>query len=250
MRLLAFPVPVLLAVLWWFGSRHNWVTRQTLPAPGEVLGTLEAMLKSGELATHIEASLRRVLVGFSLGTGAGLAIGSAMGLSPTIKQYLYPTLRMMACVPLLGWLPVLILWLGIGETPKYVLIANAAFVPVTLHVYQSIRYVPPHFRGVGQDLSAGSPATASSWILLPCAFPSIWTGVRYGLSSCWLILILVELLASSEGLGYMMMYGQQLLRMDVLLAAVSIVGAIGYLLDRVLESIERRLLRWRVRAFA
>jgi len=245
---LVLPVPVVLLSLWWLSSHRHWITEQTLPGPGTVLDTLRAMRASGELWIDVRASVRRVAVGFLCGATLGVAVGTLMGVSNRIKEYLYPSLRMLASVPVLGWLPFLILWLGIGEPVKYVLIANAAFIPVTMQCYQGMRHVPMQYQEVAR-LYRLSRWQLFSRLLMPSAFPTVWGGLRYGLASCWLVLVLVELLASSEGLGYMMVYGQQMLQMDVLLAAVFVVGTIGYLLDRVLELTERRLLRWRRAAF-
>lgn len=242
-------LPTLLVALWWLSAKRHWMTEQTLPAPGAVVDTLVTMLKSGELWLDIRSSVRRVAVGFAFGSSLGVLVGTFMGVSNSVKEYLYPSLRMVASVPILGWLPLLILWLGIGESLKYVLVANAAFIPVTLQCYQGMRYVPVKYREVAAVYRL-TRWQLFSRVLVPSAFPTLWGGLRYGLSSCWLVLVLVEILASSEGLGYMMAYGQQMLQMDVLLGAVFVVGTIGYLLDRILEFLESRLLRWRRQAFA
>lgn len=245
----AWLVPALLLVLWAIGSSLHWISLQTLPAPGRVGLALWQLLTTGSGWQQIAISLQRVFGGFVLGAGAGLVLGVAMGLSRMVRELLDPSFRVLASVPLLGWLPLLMLLLGIGEPLKLVLIAKAALVPVTLNTSRGIAGVARSQREVAQLY--GFNAVQQLWhVLLPAALPSIWTGLRYGLTSCWLVLVLVELLAASEGLGYLMSNGQQLMQMDVLLAAVAVVGAIGFGLDRGLEAIERHLLRWRGEAFA
>lgn len=247
--LLAWPLPLALLALWWTGSELDWISPQTLPPPGQVFDTLLAMVRSGEAWQHLSISLQRVLGGFLLGSAVGLTLGFTMGFSPVLREVLYPAFRLLACVPLLGWLPLLMLLLGIDETLKIVLIAKAALIPVTLNTYQGLRGVPPNYLEVAR-IYRFSRRQQLTRVLLPAAFPMIWGGLRYGLTHCWLVLVLVELLSSSEGLGYLMSNGQQLMQMDVLLAAVAIVGVVGFAIDKLLEALERRLLRWRRESFA
>lgn len=251
-RLLAFALawvfPLLLLACWQTGARHGWISSQSLPAPRIVLDTFMRLLDSGELKANIGVSVGRVLSGFVLGAGFGLVLGIAMGLSKTVKEYLYPTFKMLAYVPLLGWLPLLIMVFGIGETLKFVLIAKASFIPITLNTYQGIRNVPANYIEMGK-VYRFTHFQLLRRIVFPAAFPSIWSGIRYGLTNSWLILVVVEMLASSEGLGYMMASGQQLFQLDLVLVAVAVVGAIGFLLDKLLEFVERHLLRWRREVF-
>ena len=178
----------------------------------------------------------------------GLALGVAMALSPTFKDYVYPLFKAFAQVPVLGWLPLLALLVGIDEALKIILISKAALVPIALNTYKGIRNVPTRYLEVARVLKL-SRWQVLSRVVFPAAIAPIWNGVRYGLTHAWLALVVVELLASSEGLGFMIVYGRQLFQLDVVLAAVVVVGVIGYLLDRLLSSIEHRLLGWRKEAF-
>lgn len=247
--ILAWPLPLTLLALWWLGSSQGWIAQQTLPSPQMVFDTFSLLFQTGELQNNLVISLTRVVNGFLLGGSIGLLLGVAMGLSKTMEEYLYPTFKIIAYVPLLGWLPLLIVLFGIGEALKFVLIAKASLIPTTMNTFQGIRNVPRNF------LELGKVYRFSHWQLLrrivfPAAFPAIWNGIRYGLTHSWLILLVVELLASSEGLGYMMVSGQQLFQLDLVLVAVVVIGAIGFVMDKGLELIERRLLRWRRDAFA
>lgn len=245
-KALSLPVAVLLA--WQLVAHREWVSLQVLPAPLTVLETFRDLLDSGELREHLQISLMRVLAGFAIGSAVGLALGLAMGLSRTAKEYLYPTFRIVMQIPSLGWLPFLMLLLGIGETLKIVLIAKAAMVPVAVNTYDGLRHSNTHHLEVARVLGLTTWQRLTR-VVLPAAFPPIWNGVRLGLTHAWLALVAVELLASSEGLGFLIVYGRQLYQLDVVMAAVVTVGAVGLLIDKLLTLVERRLLRWRREAF-
>lgn len=246
--LLSWPFPLAVLLLWQLGAQFELIPPQILPAPVVVAQTFHDLWSTGELQDHLLISLGRVLYGFGIGTSLGLALGVAMGLSPLVKDYLYPTFRIFAQVPSLGWLPLLMMVVGIDEALKIILISKAAFVPVTINTYNGLRNVPTSLIEVSRVFRF------TRWQLLqrvvfPSAFPTIWNGVRYGLTHAWLALVGVELLASSEGLGFLIVYGRQLFQLDVVLAAVVVVGAIGFALDKVLAIVETRLLRWRRDSF-
>jgi sulfonate transport system permease protein len=243
--LLAWPVPLGLFVLWTATARHGWIAEQILPGPDMVLATFLDLLHSGDLASNLSISLVRIALGGFVGIGAGLLLGATMGLSPALRDYLYPTFRAFAQVPALGWIPLLMMVLGIGETLKIVLIAKACFVPVTVNTCKGIENVSGKLLEVARVYRM-NPWQQFAQVILPAAFPSIWGGVRYGLTHAWLGLVAVELLASSEGLGFLIVYGRQLYQMDVVMAAVVVVGLVGFALDKVLALIEVRVLRhWR-----
>ncbi|WP_066096887.1 ABC transporter permease [Xanthomonas massiliensis] len=235
---------MVLLLAWSLASDRGWIDARTLPSPLQVLQTLAGMARNGEAWDSLSISLQRVLAGCALGAVAGLLLGMAMGTWRTVHALVHPAFRALACVPVLGWLPLLMLLLGIGEALKIVLIAKAAFIPVALNTSAGIRAVPVSWLEVADVYGLGA---WQRWtrVALPAALPAVWTGLRYGLTSCWLVLVLVELLASSEGLGYLMSNGQQLMQLDVLLACVVMIGAMGFGLDRLLQAVERWLLRWR-----
>src|SRR5450830_1889784 len=177
-----------------------------------------------------------------------LPFGVALGLSPVFKDYVYPLFKAFSQVPVLGWLPLLMLLVGIDEALKIILISKAALVPIALNTFKGIENVPARYVEVARVLKF------SRWQLLwrvifPAALPPIWNGVRYGFTHAWLALVVVELLASSEGLGYMIVFGRQLFQLDVVMAAVVVVGVVGYTLDQVLARIEVVLLGWRRSGF-
>jgi len=242
--LLAWPVPLALLLLWYLAARFEWIAPQVLPAPASVAQTLADLHASGELLDNLRISALRVAGGFAVGLLGGLALGAAMGLSPRWRDYLYPSFKAFSQVPVLGWLPLLMLLVGIDEALKIILIAKAALVPIVMNTYKGIQSVPTRYIEVARVLRF------TRWQLLwrvvfPAAAAPIWNGIRYGLTHAWLALVVVELLASSEGLGYMIVYGRQLFQLDMVIAAVVVVGVVGFALDKVLALAERTVLRWR-----
>jgi sulfonate transport system permease protein len=151
-------------------------------------------------------------------------------------------------IPVLGWLPFLLLLVGIGEPLKYLLIGQAALVPVTLSTLQGFRQAPTAYYEVA-GVFRYSRWQLITEVVFPAALPTIATGVRLAFTKAWLALVVVELVASSQGLGYLIVYGRQLFQLDLVMAAVIVVGAIGYAIDRLLNALEARLTRGVRRAF-
>ena len=246
--LLAWPVPLVLLALWYLAARYEWVPPQVLPAPDAVLQTLDELYRSGELWSNLQVSALRVLGGFAVGLFGGLALGAAMGLSPRFRDYVYPTFKAFSQVPVLGWLPLLMLLVGIDEALKIILIAKAALVPIAINTRKGIENVPARYLEVARVLKLTRWQTLSR-VVFPAAAAPVWNGVRYGLTHAWLALVVVELLASSEGLGYMIVYGRQLFQLDMVIAAVIVVGVVGFTLDKALAIAEQAVLRWRKPGF-
>jgi sulfonate transport system permease protein len=244
LRHIALPwlLPVTLLGLWALGAQRGWLSAQVLPPPAYVYQTLHDLATSGDLWLNTSASLQRVLLGFALGAGLGAALGTAMGLSKQVEAYLLPTFNALVQIPVLGWLPFALLLFGIGEPLKYALIAHAALVPVTLCTLQAFRQAPPGLLEVAR-VYGFSPRQRITQVVLPAALPTLFTGLRLGFTKAWLSLVVVELVASSEGLGYLIVYGRQLFQLDLVMAAVVIVGALGWLIDRSFDALQRRLER-------
>jgi sulfonate transport system permease protein len=239
-RLEPLLLPLALLGLWALGAARGWIPAQVLPPPVFVVDTLRDLAASGDLWLHVQASLQRVLVGFAAGSLIGLLLGTAMGLSRSVEAYVLPSFNALVQIPVLAWLPFVLLLVGIGEPLKYILIAKAAMVPVALNTLQGFRQAPAGLREVGQVYGYSRRQQVLE-IVLPSAVPTLFTGLRLGFTKAWLSLVVVELVASSEGLGYLIVYGRQLFQLDLVMAAVLIVGAIGYLIDRLLDLAERRL---------
>ncbi|MHC8333806.1 ABC transporter permease [Pseudomonas sp. LB3P25] len=237
-------LPVVLFSLWHLGAKQGWLSAQVLPPPEFIYQTLVELATSGDLWLNTAASLQRVLVGFALGASVGIFLGVAMGLSRTVEDYLLPSFNAIVQIPVLGWLPFALLVFGIGEPLKYVLIAKAALVPVTLCSLQAFHQAPKNLLEVGRVFGFSRRQVVTD-IILPAAVPTFFTGLRLGFTKAWLSLVVVELVASSEGLGYLIVYGRQLFQLDLVMAAVVVVGGIGLLIDRGFNLVEKRLIRGR-----
>ena len=240
----AWPFPLAVLALWQLSAVGGWVPEQVLPPPAAVFKVFAELLASGELWDHLTISLVRVAGGFGIGLVLGLLLGGAMGLSPTFRDYVFPLFKAFSQVPVIGWLPLLILLVGIDEGLKFLLIAKAALVPVAINTCQGIENVPNRLVEVARVYGY------TRWqmlrkVVFPAATAPIWNGVRYGLTHAWLALVVVELLASSEGIGFLIVYGRQLFQLDVVLAAVVAVGIVGFFIDKLLAATEAWLLRWR-----
>ncbi|RQZ23553.1 ABC transporter permease [Burkholderia sp. Bp9017] len=235
-------LPALLFALWAVGSARGWIAPQILPPPEQVADSLSELAASGDLARHTLISLQRVLVGFAVGTLLGFATGAALGLSRTLEAYVLPSFNALVQIPVLGWLPFLLLLVGVGEPLKYLLIAHAALVPVTLSTLQGFRQTPPALDEVAR-IFGYTRRQRILHIVLPAAIPTLATGLRLAFTKSWLALVVVELVASSEGLGYLIVYGRQLFQLDLVMAAVIVVGAVGFVINRLLDALEARLRR-------
>lgn len=243
-RGLGLVLPAVLLAAWALTSAKHWVAPQILPPPLNVVDTLLELLRSGELPLNVGISLGRVAAGFLLGGAAGILLGIAMGLSRTLEDYLHPLFKAISQVPVLGWLPLAMMVLGIGEALKVVIIAHASLVPVALNTLKGIRGVSRNYIEVARTFQFSRQQLLRK-VVLPASVPSIFTGVRYGVTQAWLSLVTVELLASSEGLGFMIVWGRQLFQLDLVLAAILVVGCVGLGIDKLLALLEGRLLRWR-----
>lgn len=240
----AWPFPLAVLLVWHLASVAGWVPEQVLPPPLQVFRTFAELLVSGDIWTNLWISLVRVFTGFGLGLLAGLVLGTVMGLSPLARDYLFPVFKAFSQVPVIGWLPLLMLLVGIDETLKFLLIAKATLVPVTVNTCQGIQSVPNRYIEVAKVFGFTRWQMLQK-VVFPAATAPIWNGLRYGLTHAWLALVVVELLASSEGIGFLIVYGRQLFQLDVVLAAVLAVGIVGFVIDKLLSWTEAWLLRWR-----
>jgi len=241
-------VPLALFALWQHAVTQRWLAEQILPPPSLVWQSLGELTQSGELQDNLLISLSRVLWSFLIGGGAGLLLGAAIGLSSRVRAYVLPSFEVVAQFPVVGWIPLLIIFLGIDEGLKIAAISLAVVVPVTVNTYKGIGNIPRPLLEVGKVYRFTLPQTLLR-VVLPAAAPSVFNGLRQGLMQAWLTLVFVELLASSEGIGYLMVWGRQLLQLDLVVVAMIVIGAVGLALDLGLRLLEAPLARWRRAAF-
>ena len=238
-------VPLLLLALWWVVTEELEIFSPIqLPAPLDVYEAGVGLYESGLLAAHMSISLQRVLVGFAIGAGLGLALGSLLGLSKIADHLLHPTVGAFRAVPSLAWVPLLLLWVGIGEDSKVLLVAIGAFFPVFTSVHSALRHVDPHLVEAGRAFGFHGIRLLGT-VQLPAVVPPVFSGLRLGLAQAWLFLVAAELLAAAEGLGFLLTESQNNGRTDRLLLAIVLLALLGKLTDALLGMIERKaLVRW------
>jgi len=243
-KALGLIVPVLLLIAWEIVTREELYSSLLLIPPRIVAQTFQDLIVSGELANHLLVSLARVFAGFLIGSLAGIVLGTALGLSKTVEEYIGPTFHALRQVPLYAWFPMLILWFGIGEKAKVVFIAVAPFYIMALYTLEGVRGVPGEYLEVGRIFEYGRRGMLRKFIL-PFALPSIATGLRISLSFSWMALIGAEMLAASSGIGFMMNWGRQIFQVDLVFVGILTVGVIGFIMDYLAGLVEAYFLRWR-----
>jgi sulfonate transport system permease protein len=237
-------VPLAVLVLLEVVSRAGWVAANLLPPPSEVLNTLWWLLQQGSLLAHVAASSARVFTGFAVGAALALGVGALVGLSPRAERLLDPSFQALRAIPSLAWVPLLLLWLGIDESPKLVLIAIGAFFPVYMGVVAGFRDVDRKLVEVARMAGLSQLALVRR-VLLPAALPSVMTGLRNGLSLAWMFMVAAELIAATKGLGYLLTDGRETGRADIVLAAIVLLALLGKLSDTAMVRVEKRWLAWR-----
>lgn len=235
--------PIALLYLWHVSVERNWVNPLLLPAPELVWVALKDLYQTGELWSNLSVSLSRIGYGFSAGIVLALVLGLTMGLSRRAEAYIWPTFKAINLVPVIGWIPLLILLVGIDEALKIILIAKAALVPMTINVFKGVRNIPQQLTEVAEVYQLSTWSRFKN-VVLPGAFISFIGGLRLSLASSWGALVVVELLASSEGIGYVMVYGRQIFQLDVVMATVVVIGLVGFGFDVIIRLIQKQFRGW------
>lgn len=236
-------LPLAVVGLWQYAVIHEWIAIQLLPPPELVWQSLQELWDSGDLSGNLLVSLTRIGWSVLIGSAIGWLLGFSMALSRTARAYLYPSFEVFTQFPVVGWIPLLIIFLGIDEGLKIAAISIAVIVPVTVATYKGIANIPRNLLEVAQ-VYRFSRSQVLLRVVLPAALPSLFSGFRQGIMQAWLALVFVELLASSEGLGYLMVWGRQLMQLDLVFVGVIVIGAVGVALDLILRWLEARVQSW------
>lgn len=240
---LGLVLPVTLAVLWELVVWAGWSDGRLVPPPSVIFETLWDLAKTGELWRHTQATVLRVAAGFGLGVVAGTLLGAIAGYSTLSRRLLDPTLQALRAIPSIAWVPLFILWLGIFEESKITLIAVGVFFPVYLGVMGAIMSVDRKIVEVGRVFRLSGPALVRR-ILLPAVLPSYIVALRSGLGLGWMFVVAAELLGASEGLGYLLIDGQQLGKPAQIVAAIVAFAVIGKTTDWLIAAAAAPFLRW------
>jgi sulfonate transport system permease protein len=243
-RLLGGVLPVLVLAAWQIASVLHWVKPIFLPSPWSVVTAFREMLLEEGLLTDFRVSAAIVIEGFLIGAVFGLLAGVGAGLSKTVERLLGPMLNSIRQVPPLAWLPLIVLWVGIGPLAKGVMIGKAVFFPVFLNTLQGIRGVSKDYVEVARIFEYNQRLLLRK-VVIPAALPSIFVGLRYGAGLAWAVVIAAEMLSGKLGLGYLLVRSQELLLTQQLFVIIVIIGGVGFGVDVVLRRVESNLLRWK-----
>lgn len=237
-------------LLWWVLSAvylpsTNPSAATMLPSPVTVASTGIAMLLDGSLVEHILASLRRVAIGFGAATALAVPLGIAMGWWRVVHRQVDPVVEFLRPIPPLAWIPLSILWFGIGDLQNQFIIFLGVFFPVMVNTISAVRGVEPVLVRAGLSLGAG-PFQLLRRVVVPASLPGIFTGMRVGLGVGWMALVAAELVAARSGLGFLINDSRFVFRTDKVLVGMAVIGILGLVMDRLLRRLQSRLTPWAV----
>ena len=242
--LLPLVLPIVILMLWQLSITVGWIEPYQLTPPLQVLESAVDHWNRGLLQSDILSTTYRVLVGFAVGAGLGVVLGTITGLSERAYEAVEPTLQAVRSIPTLAWAPLLLLWMGIGELPKFTLVAIGAFFPVYVNLVAGIKGVDRKLVEVARIYNLDARQTAMR-VILPASLPSLFTGLRLGFSQGWLFVVIAEIFGATSGLGFRLTDSLQSTRVDLMLVALITLAVLGKVSDSILVAVERRALRWR-----
>jgi len=236
-------LPVVLAVFWEIVVRMGFASGRLAPPPSVIFATFVDLARTGDLQRNTLVTLGRVAAGFGLGAGVATIVGAAAGYSPLIRRLLDPSLQALRAIPSIAWVPLFILWLGIFEASKITLIAVGVFFPVYLGLMGAIQSVDRKLVEVGRAFRLSDVAMVRR-ILLPAVLPAYVISLRSGLGLGWMFVVAAELMGASEGLGYLLIDGQQLGKPAEIVAAIVAFAIVGKATDWLIALVAAPFLRW------
>lgn len=245
---LSFATLTVILAVWWTVAALQLVSPLFLPPPAQVLQKLITIagpqgFMDATLWQHLAASLTRIVLALLAAVAFGIPVGIAMGLSPTLRGILDPIIELYRPVPPLAYLPLMVIWFGIGETSKILLIYLAIFAPVAMSALVGVKSAQQVRIRAARSLGA-SRAQVLWLVILPGALPEILTGLRIGLGVGWSTLVAAELIAATRGLGFMVQSAGEFLATDVVLAGIAVIAIIAFILELGLRALQRRLTPW------
>ncbi len=235
---------VALILLWQAVCMTGWVSELYLPAPTSILKTGWEMAASGEIMVNMQASLQRIGWGYAIGGAAGIGIGLLTGFSKLAEAVGNPLIYSLYPIPKIALLPLIILWLGIGEISKITIISLGVFFPVVINTYSGVKNVDPLLIKVAVSYRT-SRMNMIRKVILPAALPVIFAGLKLAAGTSLLLLVAAEMIAAKEGIGAMILHYGDLMLTTKLMVGVLVLSALGLLFNRVLERLEQKLIPWK-----
>lgn len=235
-------IPILL-IGWELGVRFGWINGNFFPAPTAVVRALIDLAQAGLLFRDIQASVVRVTVGFLIAAAVAIVLGMALGRSPRIAAYTMPILDLIRPISVIAWIPLAILWFGLGDKSAWFIIFLGAFFPIFTNTIVGAQSVAKIHVQVAQCFGAGRWLFIRK-VLFPSALPYIVAGLRVGLGVGWMCVIAAELIAATSGLGYMIQMARTTIETEKVIAGMVVIGVIGFIMNAIMLWIERRLVSW------
>lgn len=240
-RALGLAGAALVLVAWELAARLLWRDAQVLPSPTQAMAAAAKHLTSREVAEHIGASLWRIAAGFALGAAAGTLAGIAAGWYSGLARFVRPFVELLRPIPPLAWIPIAIVWFGIGEASKVFVIFLGAFFPVFTNAWRGMRSIPPVLLSAARTMDVDGPALLFK-VAIPAALPDISTGLRIGFGLSFGILVAAELIAADRGMGFLVMNSRMLGQLGVAIFAILLIGVVTLVTDGALAFALRKLL--------
>ncbi|MDR3427420.1 ABC transporter permease [Silvimonas sp.] len=253
-------VPLALLVAWQSAAMLGWVNAQVLPSPWQVLvrwsaylapaapfdpaqGGKLAWIFSGELIHDAMGSLGRVISGFAIGAVLALPLGLAMGASQRVNDWFNPLIQLLRPIPPIAYIPLSILWFGLGNPPAIFLIAIGAFFPILMNTVAGVQHVDEIYLRAARNLGADR-YTLFTRVIMPAATPYILSGARIGMGTAFIVVIVAEMIAVNNGLGFRILEAREYFWSDKIIAGMFSIGLIGLAIDTVMSRLNQHLLRW------
>jgi sulfonate transport system permease protein len=236
--------PVLLLAAWQTASTTGLVDAQSLASPLAVAHTAGRLIADGELAEHLAVSLRRAAFGLALGVAAGLCLALISGLFRLGDDLIDSTMQIMRSLPVLALIPLAILWFGIGEEVKVILVAMGTTFPIYINTHAAIRGIDPRYVDLANTVGLSRLALVRR-VILPGALPGFFVGLRFSVTIAWLVLVVSEQINASSGIGFLMIQARDFGQTDVIVVGLLVYGGLGLTSNALVRAVERRALRWR-----
>lgn len=241
--ILAFVIPVIVIVAWYLATTYNNIPTGILPTIPMVGQAFVDMIHTKELQTDLLISLLRVLKGFLVSAILGIVLGSVIGMFQTVRELLTPTITIIRQIPIIAWIPLIIMWAGIGESSKVIIIVLAAFFPILVNTESGVEQTPQGLLEVA-DLYQLNAWQTFIKVYLPHALPQILVGLKLGLGVSWMAVVAAELIASNAGIGYRLNYSRSMMEANKVIVCMVVIGFVGVVMDKLIGLLFRKITPW------
>lgn len=241
--ILSLILPAVVIIVWSIAIAAKIAPEAILPSIKSVGSAFKENIASGQLAQDLGISLTRVIKGYFFAVVFGVTLGTTMGMSQNVNHIFSLTLNAIRQIPMMAWIPLIILWFGIDELSKIVVIILGAFFPIMVNTFSGIRGTPPGYIEVAKLYKLSRWNTFRK-VYLPSAIPQIFVGLKLGLGISWMAVVAAELIASTEGIGFRISDARSMMKPDIVIMGMVVIGIIGILMDKILTFVSRRATPW------